>query len=194
MKQIEWENVMVDDSVYWVYENDKDENMEQNLGNNQDGGDEINLLAVDAEEDKVDLDKWMNSSIPAINVVEEFFGDLSDREFDKAFDLMILALRNSSEIRNHFTSYRMIPFLNWIEGWKLVPLNFEYVNSPTYWKDVYKFDLSYVMSSDQSKYDETWEATINTQWNEPMISSIRCVTNKCSYHPIFWPENFGLMK
>jgi hypothetical protein len=108
--------------------------------------------------------------------------------------LMIPVLRSASEIREHFTSFRMNPFLDWIEWWKLIPTNFQYVKSPTYWKDIYNFDLSYVMSSDQGKYDETWEFTVNTQWDSPRISSIRCVTPKCSYHPIFWPENFGLMR
>lgn len=130
----------------------------------------------------------------ATEVIQAFFSRLSDRKFDEAFDLMIPVLRNSSEIRDHFTSFRMNPLLDWIEWWKLVPLNFEYVKSPAYWKDVYKFDLSYVMSADKTKYDETWEVTVNSQWNEPKISSIRCTTNKCSYHPIFWPENFGLMR
>ena len=130
----------------------------------------------------------------ATEVIQAFFSRLSDRKFDEAFDLMIPVLRNSSEIRDHFTSFRMNPLLDWIEWWKLVPLNFEYVKSPAYWKDVYKFDLSYVMSADKTKYDETWEFTVNSQWNEPKISSIRCTTNKCSYHPIFWPENFGLMR
>ena len=130
----------------------------------------------------------------ATEVIQAFFSRLSDRKFDEAFDLMIPVLRNSSEIRDHFTSFRMNPLLDWIEWWKLVPLNFEYVKSPAYWKDVYKFDLSYVMSADKTKYDETWEFTVNSQWNEPKISSIRCTTNKCSYHPIFWPENFGLTK
>jgi hypothetical protein len=108
--------------------------------------------------------------------------------------LMIPVLRNSSEIREHFTSFRMNPFLDWIEGWRLFPTNFQYIKSPSYWKDVYNFDLSYSIGSDWSKYDETWEFTVNMAWNEPKISSIRCVTPKCSYHPIFWPENFGLMR
>ena len=126
--------------------------------------------------------------------IEEFFNRLSNRNFDWAFDLMIPALRSTSEIRDHFSSYRMNPFLDWIEWWKLVPVNFEYVDTPTYWKDVYKFDLSYVMDADKTEYNETWEFTVNTKWDEPKVSSIRCTTSKCSYHPIFWPENFGLMK
>ena len=130
----------------------------------------------------------------ATETIEEFFNRLSNRQFDEAFDLMLPALRNASEIRDHFTSFRMNPFLDWIENWKLVPMNFKYVNSTAHWKDVYNFDLSYILKSDKSEYNETWEFTVNTQWNEPKISSIRCMTSKCSYHPIFWPENFGLMR
>jgi hypothetical protein len=137
---------------------------------------------------------WVTVPETATEVIEEFFSRLSNRNFDGAFALMIPVLKTYPEIRDHFSSYRMNPFLDWIQWWKLVPENFEYVDSPAYWKDVYKFDLSYVMNSDQTRYDETWEFTVNTKWDEPKVSSIRCVTPKCSYHPIFWPENFGLMK
>ena len=137
---------------------------------------------------------WITVPETATEVIEEFIGRLSNRNFDGAFDLMIPVLKTYPEIRDHFSSYRMNPFLDWIQWWKLVPENFGYVDSPAFWKDVYKFDLSYVMNSDQGRYDETWEFTVNTKWDEPKVSSIRCVTPKCSYHPIFWPENFGLMK
>jgi len=130
----------------------------------------------------------------SMEVINEYFVRLSNHQFNEAFDLMVPVLRRSSEIRDHFSSFRMDPFLDWIEWWRLTPINFEYVNSPAYWRDVYKFDLSYVLNTDQSRYDEEWEFTVNTSWDEPKISSIRCVTSKCSRHPIFWPENFGLMK
>lgn len=139
-------------------------------------------------------DSWVSVPETATETIQEFFARISDRNFDWAFDLMIPVLRNASEIRNHFTSFRMEPFLDWIQWWRLVPINFNYVSSPAYWKDTYSFDLSYVMSADWSQYDETWEFTVNMQWEEPKISSIRCATSKCSYHPIFWPENFGLMR
>lgn len=146
--------------------------------------------------ENIDTPEILEQQAPttATEVISAFFERLSNRQFEDAFLFMIPALRNSSEIRDHFTSFRMNPFLDWIEWWKLTPVNFEYVKSPAYWKDVYRFDLSYVMNSDQSKYDETWEFTVNTQGNEPKISSIRCTSSKCSYHPIFWPENFGLMR
>jgi len=152
--------------------------------------DDSESLVIDDNEEI----SWVTVPETATEVIEEFFSRLSNRNFDGAFALMIPVLKTYPEIRDHFSSYRMNPFLDWIQWWKLVPENFEYVDSPAYWKDVYKFDLSYVMNSDQSRYDETWEFTVNTKWDEPKVSSIRCVTPKCSYHPIFWPENFGLMK
>ena len=152
--------------------------------------DDSESLVIDDNEEI----SWITVPETATEVIEEFFSRLSDRNFDGAFGLMIPVLKTYPEIRDHFGSYRMNPFLDWIQWWKLVPENFEYVDSPAFWKDVYKFDLSYVMNSDQGRYDETWEFTVNTKWDEPKVSSIRCVTPKCSYHPIFWPENFGLMK
>lgn len=129
----------------------------------------------------------------ATEVIQEYFLRLSNRQFDDAISLMATSLRTLPDIRDHFTAYRMNPFLDWIEWGKLNPENFQYVKSPSYWKDVYNFDLSYVMNADKSKYEETWEITVSTLWDNPVISTIRCITSKCSYHPIFWPEKFGLM-
>jgi len=49
----------------------------------------------------------------ATEVIEEYFSRLSNHQFDGAFDLMIPVLRKSSEIRDHFSSFRMDPFLDW---------------------------------------------------------------------------------
>ena len=185
--QIESENVVIDDSIYWVGGNVIDDVETQEIDNGE-------TVAKDNLEQGENGNKWITVPETATDVIKEFFSRLSDRDFDSAFDLMIPALRNYNDIRAHFKSFRMDPFLDWIEWWNLTPENFRYVNSPSYWKDVYNFDLSYVLKSNQEKYDETWEFTINTQQGNPLISSIRCISSKCSYHPIFWPENFGLMK
>jgi hypothetical protein len=175
-------------SIEFLMDWDEDKNMGDNSQNIND------YVPSDSNETNITQESWLKVPETATETIEEYFSRLSNRDFDWAFDLMIPVLRSASEIREHFTSFRMNPFLDWIEWWKLTPTNFQYVKSPTYWKDVYNFDLSYTMNSDQSKYDEIWEFTVNTQWDFPKISSIRCITPKCSYHPIFWPENFGLME
>ena len=175
-----------EESIEFLMDWDENENIEDNSQNIEDP-----VLAESNESNTTDESKVPET---ATETIEEYFSRLSNRDFDWAFDLMIPALKSMAEIRDHFTSFRMNPFLDWIQWWRITPTNFEYVNSPDFWKDVYKFDLSYVMNSDQSKYDETWEFTVSTKWDEPKISGIRCVTPKCSYHPIFWPENFGLMR
>lgn len=129
----------------------------------------------------------------AIETIEEYFKRLSAKEFDMAFDLFSPTLQRLSEIKEHFTSFRMNPFISWIE-WELHPTNFKYVNTTAYWKDRYSFDLSYVLSSNQAKYDETWEFVVDTSWDEPKIASMVCTTSRCSYHPIFRPENFDMMR
>ena len=126
-------------------------------------------------------------------VIQLYFSRLSNYQFDEAYSLFTPALQRSSEIRNHFTSFRMNPFISWIEWW-LHPTNIQYVNTTTYWKDRYSFDLSYTLSSNGERYDETWEFVVDTSWEEKKIASILCTTTKCSRHPIFWPENFGLMR
>lgn len=144
--------------------------------------------------DNEPLQKEISNPTTPIETIQIFFDNLSNRNFDSAFNLMIPVLRSSSEIREHFTSFRMDPFLDWIEWWKLIPENIKLISSSSDWKDRYSFDLSYVMTSNQEKFDEVWEFVINTLGDEPKISSIVCKTNKCSYHPIFWPENFGLLR
>ncbi len=129
-----------------------------------------------------------------IKTIQDYFGYLSNRQFEESSNFLISALKNSSEIKEHFTSFRMNPFLDWIEWWKLIPTDFNYVSTSTFWRDRYSFQISYVLKSNQEKYDETWEMVVDIRWDEPKITNIVCVTSKCSYHPIFWPENFGLMK
>lgn len=130
----------------------------------------------------------------APGVIKAFFYYLSNRDFDNTFNLMIPALQRSSEIREHFTAFRMIPFLDGIGWWTLTPSNFQYISTSTYWRDKYSFDLSYTLASNKEKYDETREFVVDTKWDSPKITNIVCTTPKCSYHPIFRPENFWLMR
>ena len=129
-----------------------------------------------------------------VEVVEEFFNRLSAYEFDSAFDLFNPAMQRSSEIKEHFTSFRMNPFISGIEKGSLNASNYKYVSTSAYWKDKYSFDLSYVLSSNQERYEETWEAVIDTSWDGIKIASIACTTKWCSRHPIFWPESYGMMR
>ncbi len=167
-------------------------------------GDSSNLLQEDVGSDNLDgmdsvslsnNDLTFISTVPttAVETIQKFFRRLSAREFDSAFELFTPAMQRSSEIREHFTSFRMNPFISWIQ-WDLVPSNFQYVDTSAYWRDRYSFDLSYTLSSNQERYDETWEFVVDTTWEEPKIATILCTTSRCSYHPIFWPENFGMMR
>lgn len=183
--QIEKANWVSEETMNWV---ESVYNDSQDIDNVT----EVNLVEENSYQQDAQESWTDNVSNVATKVIEEFFDRLSNRQFDDAFELMIPALRNSSEIKIHFTSFRMNPFLDWIEWWRLIPVNFQYVSSSSSWKDKYNFDLKYVMVSDKTEYDETWEFTVNA-W-DLKISSIRCVTSKCSFHPIFWPENFGLMR
>lgn len=185
VERIDDNSINIENDIEWWIDED-----DTNIEDNSDALESENITNESGTSDN------QQSATPntAVDVINKFFVSLSDRDFDWAFDLMIPALRGYADIRNHFTSFRMNPFLDWIEWWRLEPQNIEYIKSPAYWKDVYNFNLSYVMKSNQEKYEETREFGVNTSWNEPKISSIRCISTKCSYHPIFWPENFGLMR
>ena len=129
----------------------------------------------------------------ATETIQAFFNRLSNYQFDEAYDLMNPAMQRSSEIREHFTAFRMSPFVAWLQ-WDLKPTNLKYISTSTYWRDKYGFDLSYTLASNQQTFDESWEFVVDTSGDEPKIASIVCTTPKCSYHPIFWPENYGLMR
>lgn len=185
--QIEKENVVVSDN--WI-----DESVDIQW-QSQDIDDKYDVVeGEDANQVEVEENEWVNVPETANEAIDEFFVRLSNRDFDWAFDLMTPTLRGYPDIKNHFTSFRMDPFLDGVEWWRLKPENIQYIKSPAYWKDVYNIDLSYVMSADQEKFEETWEFGVNSSSGEPKISSIRCISSKCSYHPIFWPENYGLMR
>lgn len=165
-----------------------------------DMNEETNIGSKNEESSETKDSAWVQSlnnvtsDNAVIAAIQTFFVHLSNRDFDKSFDLLIPALQRSSEIREHFTAFRMIPFLGWIEWWTLSPYNFQYISTSTYWRDKYSFNLSYTLLSNQEKYDETWEFVVDTKWDTPKITSIACTTPKCSYHPIFRPENFGMMR
>jgi len=166
-------------------------NIEENNWNTYNAQD-ITTTNINNPENNINNNLWKNNSEIAQNIIGEFFNRLSNRNFDEALSLFTPALRNSTEIKEHFTAYRMNPFLNWILWWKLTPTNFQNISYS--WKEKYSFNLSYTISWSQETYNENREFIINTSWEEPKISSIMCITSKCSYHPIFWPENFNLTK
>ena len=139
------------------------------------------------------VENTIQTPTTAVETIEEFFRRLSNREFDEAYNLLAPSMQRSSEIREHFTSFRMSPFVSGLQ-WDLKPTNFRYISTSTYGKDKYGFDLSYTLVSNQETYNEEWEFVVDTSWDEPKISRIVCTTTKCSFHPIFWPENFGLMR
>lgn len=149
--------------------------------------DEISYTNQQIVEDRI------QTPTTAAEIIDEFFGRLSDYQFDAAYDLFTPSMQRSSEIREHFTQFRMNPFISWLQ-WDLKPTNLRYISTSTYGKDKYAFDLSYTLASNQQTYDEEWEFIVDTSWDEPKISRIVCTTSKCSFHPIFWPENYGLMR
>lgn len=89
--------------ISWIDSEDTNENLYQEVENIVD---ETNIQTESGNEDNLEVPET------ATEVIEEFFVRLSNRNFDEAFDLLIPALRSSSEIQQHFTPFRMIPFLD----------------------------------------------------------------------------------
>jgi len=148
---------------------------------------------MEMDENNSSLEFQLHVPTTPTEMIQEFFARLSSRRFDEAFNLLSLKLQRMWEIRDHFTSFRMNPFISGIQ-WELKPSNIKYISTSTYWKDRYWFDLSYTLNNTGETYYETREFVVDTSWDNLEISSIVCTTSKCSYHPIFWPENFGLVE
>jgi len=88
-----------------------------NSGSNVQDLDENEGLSDAGQGDSVDNEVNDNSVITpttAIEITQTYFDLLSNRQFDETFDLFAPVLRNSSEMKNHFTSFRMNPFLDWM--------------------------------------------------------------------------------
>ena len=154
-----------------------------------------NTKETSESEEYVIVENQLEVGIPktAVETIEEYFRRLSNHQFEEAFDLFTPTLQRSSEIREHFTSFRMNPFISWITN-NLTPTNIKYISTSTYWRDKYGFDLSYTLENNNETYEETREFVVDTTWDEPKIATILCTTTKCSRHPIFWPESFGMMR
>ena len=170
----------VDESIYWV-----------------DWDNVVSLWWNSGERNNIEVqgdNQWFQMHTPtdAAEAIEEFFARLSNNYYDEAYSLFNPTLQRSSEIREHFTSFRMSPFVEGLQ-WELKPTNLKYISTSTSWKDRYSFDLSYTLNDGQ-QFDESWEFVVDNSGSNPLIASIMCVTKKCSRHPIFWPENFGLMR
>jgi hypothetical protein len=88
----------------------------------------------------------------------------------------------------------MAPFFEWIEWKAIVPKNIHKISEMYKWNEVYSFDISYILNSTQEQYDETWKFSTSNRDGELKILMLYCVSSKCAKHPIFWPEDFGLMR
>lgn len=154
----------------------------------------------DSEINQIESDLWNDvnfttnyDSNTAEGLTNLFFDKMSNQEFDVMYNFLEAPLQRSSEMKEHFTAFRLKPFIDWIVWNRLMPENIHYIYTNENWRDIYWFDLSYVVASTNVKYDEKWEVMVKNVDGELKIASITCITNKCSRHPIFWPESFGLM-
>lgn len=189
--QLESKNVaiQVDDNFYW-----SSDMQEWNTVWN------VDLSNITSEDNNTEENKTAEKTEiiadpqNAEELIQSYFAYMSDWDFDNSFALFDEKTQNDKNIRDHFTAFRMSPFFGWIDGNTIIPQNIQKTTETYKWKEVYTFDISYILSSTQEQYDETWKfATSENEW-KPRILMIYCVSNGCWRHPIFWPEDFGLMR
>lgn len=127
-------------------------------------------------------------------LIQTYFAYMSKWEFDKSFNLFDERTQNDKNIKEHFTAFRMAPFFEWIEWKAIIPQNVHKISETYKWNEVYSFDISYVLDSTHEKYDETWKFSTSNKNGELKILMLYCVSSRCAKHPIFWPEDFWLMR
>lgn len=163
-------------------------------------GEEWDLwLSDDIEEDNILGMQSVNQNIISNpqtpeELIQSFFAYMSDWKFDESFALFDSSAQKDQKIRWYFGAFKMQPFFEWIEWKSIIPQNIQKTTGVYKWKNIYKFDISYILESTHEQYDETWEFVPSTYAWEWKISRIYCVSSKCWNHPIFWPEDFGLMR
>lgn len=127
-------------------------------------------------------------------LIQNFFAYMSNGMFDESFNLFDTTAQRDKNIRQYFSKSKMIPFFQWIEWQSIKPQNIQKTTDTYRWKDVYTFDISYALVSTHEQFDETWEFVAGDNGWGWKIFRIYCISSQCSKHPIFRPENFGLMK
>lgn len=181
-------DVPTDDNIYWN-SNTEEYNIEW----------DVNLSDIGDAKDKNDnnLKEYkhiVQNPQNAAELIETYFAYMSEWMFEESFALFDDKTQNDKNIRDHFSAFRMSPFFEWIEWKSIIPQNIQKTSESYKWKDVYTFDISYKLASTQEQFDETRKfATTDNDWN-PKILMLYCVSNGCWRHPIFWPEDFGLMR
>lgn len=182
--------IQVDDNFYW-----SSDMQEENTVWKADLSSVINEEDKNTEENETaEKTEIIANPQNAEELIQSYFAYMSDWDFDNSFALFDKKAQNDKNIRDHFTAFRMSPFFGWIDWNSITPQNIQKTTETYKWKEVYTFDISYVLSSTQEQYDETWKfATSENNWN-PRILMIYCVSNGCWKHPIFWPEDFWLMR
>lgn len=148
-------------------------------------GDEVFSDDVIKSEEMIEQDEVMNSWT-AEKLIQTYFSYMSAGKFDESFALFDSRTQRDKNIRDIFAANKMQIFFDWIEWWQIVPRNIQKLSETYKWKDVYSFDISYVLSSNDQQYDETWKfATNDIDWDLKILM-LYCVSKGCSRHPIFW--------
>ena len=178
----EVENISTEKNIYWNSDSENDRLVW-----------EVELPDMDSNTEISINEEIIENPQNAEELIQSFFAYMSNEKFDKSFSLFDTRAQKDSNIRQYFGELKMAPFFQWIEWKSIKPQNIQKTTDTYKWKDVYTFDISYILASTHEQYDETWEFVAGeTNW-EWKIFRIYCITNQCSRHPIFWPENFGMM-
>lgn len=178
-----------DDSYANIFDNSYDNYTDNSYDNNFiDDSYENSEIFVENNE-IIKTEQNLNNSN---DTILEFFDKISNKDFEWVNNLLYGPIKTSSEIKEHFSEFRLSPFISWIVWNTLTPTNIQYISTSPSWNETYKFNLSYSLNNGQN-FEESWTIiTKNVEWDYKIIS-IKCETYRCSFHPIFWPENFWLM-
>ncbi|MDR2541195.1 MAG: hypothetical protein LBD11_05530 [Candidatus Peribacteria bacterium] len=127
--------------------------------------------------------------------LQQFYQTFSQKDSTALLALFDAPLQKSTEIRQFFSNYKMVPFIDNISNNSISPENIELISTSPSGVEEYRYNLNYHLVPTNEDFAETRVAKVRfIENNEGKIASIRCESTRCSYNPFFRPESYGLVK
>ncbi|MDR0859584.1 MAG: hypothetical protein LBO09_00975 [Candidatus Peribacteria bacterium] len=127
--------------------------------------------------------------------LQQFYQTFSQKDSTALLALFDAPLQKSAEIRQFFSNYKIVPFIDNISNNSVSPENIELLSTSPSGVEEYRYNINYHLVPTNEDFAETRVAKVRfTENNEGKIASIRCESTRCSYNPFFRPESYGLIK
>lgn len=159
------------------------------------GSEETPNIIVSGNEDEWDTSTQtptFQAGGPAF--LQQFYQTFSQKDATSLLALFDAPLQKSTEIKQFFSNYKIVPFIDNITNNSIFPENIELISTSPSGVEEYRYNLNYHLEPSNEDFAETRVAKVKFTDNDAKIASIRCESTRCSYNPFFRPESYGLVK